>query len=120
VRAERDSIVGSCNCGVKTNDPQCHAPGCKYRLISERDDYKEKWLAACDALIAAGNERDAALAALRLCRTALTPFGTYHTPPLQGAIGRGTELRIMFTAGCYIDAAAAIAAADALLPKEGE
>lgn len=34
---ETDSLVASCGCLTKTNDPQHHKPGCKYRLISERD-----------------------------------------------------------------------------------
>ena len=35
---ETDSIVASCGCLTKTNDSQHHKPGCKYRLISERDE----------------------------------------------------------------------------------
>lgn len=34
---ESDSVVGSCNCLTKTPDIQHHKPGCKYRLIVERD-----------------------------------------------------------------------------------
>lgn len=34
---ESDSIVGSCQCDIKTPEIQHHKPGCKYRLISERD-----------------------------------------------------------------------------------
>lgn len=37
---EDDSIVASCGCGVKTNEVKYHKPGCKYRLICERDDAK--------------------------------------------------------------------------------
>jgi len=40
-KVESDSIVASCDCNVKTNDPQHHAKGCKYRLICERDDALE-------------------------------------------------------------------------------
>lgn len=36
-RLKSDSIVASCDCGTKAPDIQHHAPGCKYRLISERD-----------------------------------------------------------------------------------
>ena len=35
---ESDSIVSSCNCLTKTNEVKAHKPGCKYRLISERDE----------------------------------------------------------------------------------
>ena len=41
-KVESDSIVASCDCNVKTNDPQLHAKGCKYRLICERDTAREK------------------------------------------------------------------------------
>jgi hypothetical protein len=34
---ESDSIVASCNCQTKTNEVAHHKPGCKYRLICERD-----------------------------------------------------------------------------------
>ncbi len=37
-----DSVVASCQCGVKTPDIQHHAVGCKYRLIVERDDAREQ------------------------------------------------------------------------------
>lgn len=37
-RLESDSIVASCDCLTKTNEVQYHKPGCKYRLICERDD----------------------------------------------------------------------------------
>jgi hypothetical protein len=36
--ADSDSVVGSCNCLTKTNEVRFHKSGCKYRLISERDD----------------------------------------------------------------------------------
>lgn len=36
---ETDSIVASCGCLTKTNDPQHHKPGCKYRLIMERNQH---------------------------------------------------------------------------------
>ncbi len=32
-----DSIVAACNCSTKTPEVQYHKPGCKYRLIMERD-----------------------------------------------------------------------------------
>ena len=35
---ESDSIVASCDCQVKTNEIAYHKPGCKYRLICERDN----------------------------------------------------------------------------------
>jgi hypothetical protein len=41
-KVDSDSIAGSCDCNVKTNDPQHHAKGCKYRLICERDTSREK------------------------------------------------------------------------------
>lgn len=40
-RLESDSLVGSCDCNVKTNDVKHHKLGCKYRLISERDEARE-------------------------------------------------------------------------------
>jgi hypothetical protein len=39
---ESDSIVASCNCHVKTNEVLFHKPGCKYRLISERDEARKE------------------------------------------------------------------------------
>ena len=36
-----DSLVGSCDCNVKTPETKHHKPGCKYRLISERDELRE-------------------------------------------------------------------------------
>lgn len=33
--------MGACNCGTKTPEVVYHAPGCKYRLICERDDARE-------------------------------------------------------------------------------
>lgn len=39
---EDDSIVASCNCLTKTPDVRYHKPGCKYRLISERDDARQQ------------------------------------------------------------------------------
>jgi len=35
---DSDSIVASCDCLTKTNEVKYHKPGCKYRLICERDD----------------------------------------------------------------------------------
>lgn len=37
-----DSIVGSCQCCTKTDDPQHHKPGCKYRLVCERNEARLK------------------------------------------------------------------------------
>jgi len=37
-KLESDSFVGSCTCLTKTPDIQYHKPGCKYRLICERDE----------------------------------------------------------------------------------
>lgn len=34
---ESDSTIGSCNCLTKTPEVHFHKPGCKYRIISERD-----------------------------------------------------------------------------------
>lgn len=41
-KLESDSIVASCNCMTKSPDIQYHKPGCKYRLISERDAAREQ------------------------------------------------------------------------------
>jgi len=38
---DSDSIVGSCNCMTKTNKATHHAKGCKYRLITERDEVRQ-------------------------------------------------------------------------------
>ncbi len=38
---ESDSIVASCDCMTKTNEITFHKPGCKYRLICERDDARQ-------------------------------------------------------------------------------
>ena len=40
-RLESDSIVGSCDCLTKTPEVKYHKPGCKYRLISERDEARD-------------------------------------------------------------------------------
>jgi len=39
---ESDSVVASCNCLTKSPDIQYHKIGCKYRLITERDSFREK------------------------------------------------------------------------------
>lgn len=39
---ESDSIVASCSCMTKTNEAHYHKPGCKYRLITERDEAREE------------------------------------------------------------------------------
>lgn len=39
---ESDSVLGSCNCDTKTPEIQFHKAGCKYRLISERDELRKK------------------------------------------------------------------------------
>jgi hypothetical protein len=41
-KVDSDSIADSCDCNVKTNDPQHHAKSCKYRLICERDEAREE------------------------------------------------------------------------------
>ena len=38
---ESDSLIASCGCGTKTNEVRFHKPGCKYRLICERDDARK-------------------------------------------------------------------------------
>lgn len=38
---ESDSVVASCNCPTKTDEVRFHKPGCKYRLIMERDESRE-------------------------------------------------------------------------------
>lgn len=45
-RLESDSIVGSCDCLTKTPEVKYHKPGCKYRILSERDEAREQleWL----------------------------------------------------------------------------
>jgi len=35
---EDDSVVASCNCRTKSSEIKFHKPGCKYRLITERDE----------------------------------------------------------------------------------
>jgi len=42
-----DSIVGSCNCLTKSPDHTFHRPGCKYRLICERDEARRVAEEAC-------------------------------------------------------------------------
>lgn len=39
---ESDAIENSCNCLEKTSEPQLHKPGCKYRLIWERNMERER------------------------------------------------------------------------------
>jgi len=43
-----DSIVGSCQCMTKTPEIQHHKPGCKYRLICERDECRRAYIALTD------------------------------------------------------------------------
>lgn len=38
-----DSLVGSCDCLTKTPDIAHHKPGCRYRLITERDEARKAW-----------------------------------------------------------------------------
>lgn len=38
---ESDSIMASCGCLTKTNDFKYHKPGCKYRLICERNEARQ-------------------------------------------------------------------------------
>ncbi len=68
---EDASLVASCNCLVKSPEVRYHKPGCKYRLISERD----RAIAELGVTVAESANRgvdlDAARAALRLCRDAL-------------------------------------------------
>ncbi len=40
-KVESDSTVGSCDCLTKTPDIEYHKPGCRYRLIVERNAYKQ-------------------------------------------------------------------------------
>ena len=39
---QSDSAIGSCRCMTKTPEVKYHAPGCKYRLICERDDAQDQ------------------------------------------------------------------------------
>lgn len=39
---DSDNLVASCNCLTKTPEPERHLKGCKYRLISERDEARLK------------------------------------------------------------------------------
>lgn len=41
-RLESDSIVGSCDCLTKTPEIRYHKPGCKYRILSERDEARDR------------------------------------------------------------------------------
>lgn len=41
-RLESDSIVGSCDCLTKTPELKYHKPGCKYRILTERDEAREQ------------------------------------------------------------------------------
>ena len=47
---ESDSIVASCNCGAKSPAIEHHKPGCKYRLIVERDQARGQLAEARTAL----------------------------------------------------------------------
>ena len=52
---DSDSIVASCDCLTKTNEVKYHKPGCKYRLIFERDEARgiaEQAVAGIDKLCA--------------------------------------------------------------------
>lgn len=45
-----DSIVAACDCGTKSPEIKYHQPGCKYRLIVDRDLWREEaelWRALC-------------------------------------------------------------------------
>lgn len=44
-----DSVFASCGCLTKTDKIEFHRPGCKYRLIVERDVAREK-LARCQEM----------------------------------------------------------------------
>lgn len=42
IAPDSDSPVAACNCLIKTPDPQFHRAGCRYRLITERDEARER------------------------------------------------------------------------------
>lgn len=52
---ESDSIENSCNCLARTPEAHLHKPGCKYRLISERDAKQQECERLKDALETARN-----------------------------------------------------------------
>lgn len=47
---EDDSIVASCGCLTKSPEVRFHKPGCKYRLICERDELRKALIEAEVAL----------------------------------------------------------------------
>lgn len=49
MQLESDSIVASCGCLTKTNEVKYHKPGCKYRLICERDEARHALAAQSQA-----------------------------------------------------------------------
>lgn len=49
-RLESDSIVGSCDCDTKTPELKYHKPGCKYRILTERDEAREQLAQAKELL----------------------------------------------------------------------
>lgn len=83
-RLESDSIVGSCDCDTKTPEVKYHKPGCKYRLISERDEAREElcWYDKLQAMREALKEAHTALKAE--CEAYC------HTPPqfLKAALAK--------------------------------
>jgi hypothetical protein len=42
IAPDSDSVVGSCDCNCKTPDIRYHRKGCRYRLITERDQFAEE------------------------------------------------------------------------------
>jgi len=100
-RAERDaealqsdSIVASCNCGTKTNEAKHHAPGCKYRLIVERDEARAEMAAAYDwkdQMIAVESLWDVQSIGRKLG----LPFGASIREATEPAIDELTHLRAL-------------------------
>ena len=93
-KVESDSIVASCNCNAKTNDPQHHAKGCKYRLICERDDLARwKHEALLEKALSTPPPAVVPLDDVRPLVEALRPFGEHYKGDLS-AIGGGTLINV--------------------------
>lgn len=68
---ESDSIIASCNCQVKAGESKYHKPGCKYRILCERNDARIALSGRtvscqqCEEMARKLDEKDAQIVALR-------------------------------------------------------
>ncbi len=96
---ESDSIIASCGCLTKTDEVRFHKPGCKYRLISERDaarreaeEWKDDTARARELIDSLRTQLDEANGKLAMC--------AYQAGQEGAAVLAVKELRVQLDAAC--------------------